>query len=139
MHMSVLPLTVRLHRYGFLLTADMAAAGRVLDALVAHAPANDPEEHTSSRERELFRQFTASLKQQAPTPHTNLRFLPAASPVSPASFAAALWGMPFTVRSVILLVCVEGFCLAEAAFIANMPLCNAEHSMERGLFALGPA
>ena len=135
---STAPLAVRLHRYGFLLTADLMTIEYVLRGLLSGAPANDRETHTTSQERELFRQLTVQLKHSVPTPATNLCFLTACAPVSPASFAAAVWGLPFTARAIILLVCVEGFSLAEAEFIVDLPLHSAEQFMTRGLFALGP-
>lgn len=135
---SLAPLAVRLHRYGFLLTADLVAVGHALNKLLPWAPANDEDGYWASRERELFRQLTCQLKRSAPKPATNLRSFTGSAPVSPASFAAALWGLPFTARAITLLVCVEGFSLAEAAFIVNLPLHSAEHFMARGLFALGP-
>lgn len=135
---STLSLVVRLHRYGFLLTADVVSADSVLNKLLAEMPANDLEADMASRERELFRQYTFSLQSAAPQPNTNLHFLPTSAPASPASFAAALWGLPFTARALIILVCVEGFSLAEAAFIVNLPLNRAEHFMLDGLFRLGP-
>lgn len=128
----------RLHRYGFLLTADMVAVNSLLDAFLSGAPANDATPHEASLARETFRQFTALLRQSLPSVRTNLRFIPAAAPVSPASFAAALWGLPFSARAILVLVCVEGFSLAEAAFIADMPLWHADHFMTTGLFALRP-
>jgi|GEM_PF-2120081 len=85
----------------------------------------------------MFRQFTGDLKSEAPSARTNLRFMPAAAPISPASYAAALWGLPFTSRAVVVLVCVEGVSLAEAAFIAGTPLARAEHFMLYGLLAFG--
>lgn len=131
-------LAVRLHRYGFLLTADLVAAGSALNRILADAPANDADGQTSSRERELFRLFTAGLQQASPHAKTNLRHLPALAPASPASFAAALWGLPFPARAALILVCVEGFSLAEAAFILDLPLHRAEQCMLNGLFTLRP-
>jgi len=127
----------RLHRYGFLVTADIAAAGRVLDRLAVRDTTKTTAGPTFSRDREIFRQFTGDLKSQAPSAQTNLRFMPASAPISPASFAAALWGLPFTSRAIVVLVCVEGFSLAEAAFIAGLPLARAEHFMLYGLLAFG--
>lgn len=127
----------RLHRYGFLVTADIAAAGRVLDRLSSRDITSATSGPALSRDREMFRQFTGDLKSQSPSAQTNLRFLPASAPISPASFAAALWGLPFTPRAIVVLVCVEGFSLAEAAFIAGLPLARAEHFMLYGLLAFG--
>ncbi|WP_429910750.1 hypothetical protein [Glycocaulis sp.] len=138
MSISKLPLAVRLHRYGFLLSADLVSAGRALNALLAATPANDTLTHTASRERELFRRLTCELQQARPRPKTNLRILPSSVPVSPASFAAALWGLPFTARATVLLVCVEGYSLTEAAFIVNLPLHRAEDFMLSGISALQP-
>ncbi|AZU02834.1 hypothetical protein X907_0286 [Glycocaulis alkaliphilus] len=138
MPVSKLPLAIRLHRYGFLLTADLAAAGIVLGRLLADTPANDPDAQLTSTERELFRQFTSRLQHASPVANTNLRSFPASAPASPASFAAALWGLPFTARASLILVCVEGFSLAETAFILDLPLHRAEQSMLSGLFTLQP-
>lgn len=135
-----LPIAVRLHRYGFLVTADVNLAGHSLAGLESILPANDGghEARTStSRERELFLQLTRRLRHGQDHPHTNLLFLRRSTPVSPASFAAALWGMPFTARAVLVLVCVEGFSLAEAAFITELPLNRATHLMRLGLKEMG--
>lgn len=138
MPVSRLSLAVRLHRYGFLVSADLVAAGKLLGELTASRPADRHPCDAASRERELFRQFTGVLKRAVPEPRTNLCFAPMSPPISPASFAAALWGLSFIARATLVLVCVEGFSLAEAAFIVDMPLAQAEEFMVHGLIVLGP-
>lgn len=137
MSASIIPLAIRLHRYGFLVSADLVAAGKLLDQLTADGPARESSSDAMSRERELFRQLTCLLRRAVPEPHTNLRFVRASYPISPASFAAALWGMSFTTRAILVLVCVEGFSLAESAFIVDMPLAQAEHFMAQAFNILG--
>lgn len=137
MPISSPPLAIRLHRYGFLVSADLVAAGEALDRILPGGVANNPSPDQASRERELFRQFTFHLHRTVPEPHTNLVFLRGSAPVSPASFAAALWGLPFKARAILVLVCVEGFSPAEAAFVVDMPLSQTERFMAHGLVVLG--
>lgn len=141
MPVSDLPLAVRLHRYAFLVSADLITAGTLVDQLPVVLQGDASLAVRRSQERELFRQLTGLLRCTAPEAQTNLVFVNASSPVSPASFAAALWGMPFTTRAILVLLCVEGFSLADTAFIVNMPLSQAEQSVARAfaVFETAPA